>query len=246
MKDGSHAFPPRSSPILAAITTGLAAVSAVCLGALHVLSPELDPSWHMVSEYAYGAHGQLLRAFFLCWGAAAVALALAVFPWSTRWWQRLGAILLLVSGAGAVGGGLFDIRHELHGLAFGLGVPTLPISALLLTGLLAQHAPERRPVLRISAHATWLSVVAMGVSMGFFIASLKAAGAFHPESGQVLEVLPAGVTSVSGYANRLLVLAYLGWLAIAGAALRHARVSAPTAAAAAAPGSIASNAITSE
>jgi hypothetical protein len=48
---------------------------------------------------------------------------------------------------------------------------------------------------------------------------LKAADAFHPESGQVLSELPPGVSSLSGYANRLLVLAYLGWLAIVGAVL---------------------------
>lgn len=218
--NGPHDSPPRSSRLLATLTMALAASSAVCLAALHVASPELDPSWHMVSEYAYGAHGRLLGAFFFCWGLASFTLAFSVLPRRTRWWHSLGAVLLLVSGAGAIGGGLFDVRHELHGLAFGLGVPALPIGALLLTGLLAERAPRRRRALRMAAHATWLSVVVMGVSMGLFIASLQAAGAFHPESGQVLEVLPAGVTSVSGYANRLLVLAYLAWLALAGAALR--------------------------
>jgi hypothetical protein len=209
---------------------GLASISALCLAALHAVSPELDPSWRMVSEYAYGAHGPLLRGFFLSWGFAGIASALALFPLATRWWHRLGAAFIFASGAGAVGGGLFDIRHAWHGVAFALGVPTLPIGALLLTGLLAGHAPDARRLLQISAHATWLSIVAMGVAMGFFIASLKAAGAFHPESGQVLEVLPEGVTSVSGYANRLLVSTYLAWLAIAGVAVRRGRTPAPAAA----------------
>ncbi len=174
----------------------------------------------MVSEYAYGAHGPLLRVFFACWAFGALASALALFPLGERWPHRLGVALVFVSGLGALGGCLFDIRHPLHGLSFGLGVPTLPIGALLLTGLLVRQAPRARLQLQISAHATWISVVGMGVAMGFFIAALKAAGAFHPESGQVLEALPAGVTSVIGYTNRLLVLTYLTWLGIAGAAVR--------------------------
>ncbi len=204
----------------ATASIALALTSALCLAALHVVSPELDPSWHMVSEYAYGTFGPLLRAFFFGWSLSAAASAIALFPLAERWWHRLGVALVCLSGIGAMGGGLFDIRHPLHGLAFALGVPTLPVGALLLTGLLARRAPNFRRVLQVSAHATWLSIVAMGASMAAFIASLKAAGAFHPESAKVLESLPAGVTSVSGYANRLLVLAFLAWLAIAGAAVR--------------------------
>lgn len=220
MQTISEKQPSTFSRVLAMASMSLALMAVLCLGALHVMSPELDPSWHMVSEYAYGKHGLLLRGFFLCWGIGGIACAAALFPLAKRWWQRLGAIFVFLSGAGAVGGGLFDIHHELHGLAFVLGVPTLPIGALLLTGLLADHAPTARRKLQISAHATWLAIVAMGITMALFIASLKAAGAFHPESKQVLEALPKGVTSVSGYANRLLVLVYLAWLMMAGAAVR--------------------------
>lgn len=222
MTESKKREPSPSARKLAGASSGLAVGSALCLLALHFLTPELDPSWHMVSEYAYGSHGTVLSAFFLCWGFAALAAALALYPISVRWWQRLGATLIFVSGIGAVAGGLFDVRHPLHGLAFGLGVPTLPIGALLVTGLLVREAPSLRVALRISAHATWLSIVFMGVAMGLFIASLKAAGAFHPESHQVLETLPVGVTTIVGYANRFLVLAYLAWLAIAGSAVRRA------------------------
>lgn len=211
---------PTYARLLAALSVGLVLSSALCLALLHVLSPELDPSWHLVSEYAYGAHGPLLRAFFLCWGFGGVSVAVALFPLAKRWWHWLGAGFVLLSGIGAIGGGLFDVRHPLHGLAFGLGVPTLPVGALLLTGLLALQKPSARRIVQLSAHATWLSIVAMGVTMALFISSLKAAGAFHPESGQVLSELPAGVSSLSGYANRLLVLTYLGWLAIAAAMVR--------------------------
>ena len=213
---------PRSRNV-AGISFSFAFGSALCLLALHFLSPELDPSWHMVSEYAYGSHGGVLSAFFFCWGLASITSSVALFPLGTRWWHSLGAVLVLLSGVGAIAGGLFDVRHPLHGLAFALGVPTLPIGALLLSGHVAKYAPTFRTALRISAHITWLSIIAMGAAMALFISSLQAAGAFHPESHQVLEALPAGVTSIVGYANRFLVLAYLTWLSLAGLAIRSTR-----------------------
>ena len=220
MQTPEEPTPSASARALATLSMGLVSISALCLGALHLLSSELDPSWHMVSEYAYGNHGALLCVFFLSWGLGAIALGLATIAWADRWRHRLGVCLVIVSGFGAVGGGLFDVRHALHGLAFGIGVPTLPIGALLLNGLLSKHAPAARQRLRVLAHATWICILIMAVTMVLFIASLKAAGAFHPESGQALKSLPHGVTSVSGYANRLLVMVYLTWIGVAAGAIR--------------------------
>lgn len=211
---------PAASRGLMVLSSAFAAAALALLALLHVLSPELDPSWHMVSEYAFGAHGTVLSVFFWCWGLASMTAALAVLFLAERWAQRLGGALVFLSGVGAVAGGLFDVKHELHGLAFALGVPTLPIGALLLTGLLAGVAPSQRTRLRVAAHATWLAILVMGVAMAMFIASLKAAGAFHPESKEVLAALPDGVTSVSGYANRLLIMVDVVWLLAAGAAVR--------------------------
>ncbi len=51
------------------------------------------------------------------------------------------------------------------------------------------------------------------------------AGAFHPETKEMLASLPEGVPAVVGYANRLLVVAYLVWLLVVGGTVR--RLSAP-------------------
>lgn len=50
------------------IAIGTSVGTLALLTSLHVLSPEFDPSWRMVSEYAYGRHGAVLSLMFLAWG----------------------------------------------------------------------------------------------------------------------------------------------------------------------------------
>jgi hypothetical protein len=45
----------------------MTAATILLLAALHVLSPEFDPSWRMVSEYALGHYGWVLSLMFLSW-----------------------------------------------------------------------------------------------------------------------------------------------------------------------------------
>lgn len=198
-----------------AITTSVIAIAILLM--LHVLSPELDPSWHMISEYAYGKFGYVLALFFLCWGISSWSTAIALFPLMKNIWSRIGIFLLIISGLGAVMGALFDIRHSLHGAAFGLGVPTLPIAALMISIYLARTYNIDRIKLLVSANLTWISIILMAGSLMLFVAALKSVGAFHPEAG-VLTSLPAGVSSGVGYANRLLVLVYIAWLIVVSSA----------------------------
>lgn len=190
--------------------------SAAMLLALHIVSPEMDPTWRMISEYAYGNYGILLTLLFLLWAAAEWCAVAALYPLVSGVWTRIALVLLFISGIGALMGGLFDVRHPLHGMAFGLGVPFVPAAALILSFHLTRRTPALGRGLVWSAHTTWLTFVVMAVAMGMFISGLQAAGAFHPEAGpQMLPALPAGVPAVNGIPNRLLVLAYLGWVYLA-------------------------------
>ncbi|MGA9121177.1 MAG: DUF998 domain-containing protein [Bacteroidota bacterium] len=186
-------------------------IAVISMLALHVTSPEFDPSWHMVSEYTFGSFGWLLTLFFLCWGIGSWLAAAALVPLLKKAWSRVGIVLLIVAGLGAVMGGLFDARHNLHGAAFALGVPTLPMAALILSYSLARTYGTNRKVLLVAAHATWISLVFQAVTLALFISALKSAGAFHPDAREPLIALPAGVFTVVGYANRLLVGAYIAW-----------------------------------
>lgn len=198
-----------------AITASVFAI--IALFALHILSPEFDPSWHMISEYAYGKFGLILTLFFVCWGISSWCIAIALLPLMKNIWGKIGIFFLILFGLGAIMGGLFDIRHSLHGAAFGLGVPTLPIAALMISIHIMHTYKIDRIRLLISANLTWISVIIMIASLMLFVAALKSVGAFHPEAG-VLTSLPPGVSSVVGYANRLLILAYTGWLIVVSSA----------------------------
>ncbi|MFZ4620580.1 MAG: hypothetical protein ACOYNS_08475 [Bacteroidota bacterium] len=190
--------------------------SAALLMALHAFSPEFDPTWRMISEYAYGNYGILLTLFFLLWGISEWCAVAALSQVVSGGWSKLALVLLFVSGIGAFMGGLFDVRHPLHGAAFGIGVPFIPISALILSYHLVRRNSSLDRSIVWSAHTTWLSLIAMAVSMAMFITGLKAAGAFHPEAPpQMLQMLPAGVPAVTGIPNRLLVLAYISWTYLA-------------------------------
>lgn len=204
-----------------------AAAALLALLLLHVLGPELDPSWHMISEYAYRRAKPALTALFLCWSASCWLAAASLAPLLKGAWAKAGLVLLAASGTGALLGAIFDVRHDLHGAAFGLGVPSLPLAAAILGALLVRRAPGARPLLVASAVATWLALALQAVTMAQFVSGLVRAGAFHPEARQLLTTLPSGVPAVVGYANRLLVIAYMAWmLAVGGAAKRLATIPA--------------------
>jgi len=170
----------------------------------------------MISEYALGRHKWLLTAFFCLWGISSLLLALLLWPAMTRWWGLLGVGLLVISAAGEIMGGLYDVKHPWHGMAFGLGVPSLPIAALLiaynLLGTEGWHA--HRSAVLPSSHATWISLVVMGIAMAVMFAGFKKAGIPMDANATPPERVPNGVIALGGYANRLLVVCYVGWLVV--------------------------------
>jgi hypothetical protein len=200
--------------IIAKLSIASGVLSLLCLLALHFVSPEFQPHWRMVSEYALGKNKGLLTAFFLLWGISTMLLSVVLWKNVNGGWPSLGVALLFISGIGAAMGGLFDINHKLHGLAFGVGVPTPIIGSLLIAYHLIRldgWSAYRAPIL-LSSHAIWLSCVLMAVSMAVMFSGFKAAGiAFGPDNEPPKEV-PPGVIALGGYANRFLVLCYQFWV----------------------------------
>jgi hypothetical protein len=203
-----------------ALTSALLAL--ICLLVLHFTSPEFQPSWRMISEYALGKYKWLITSFFLLWGTSSILLAVLLWPLVTSTWAMVGVVLLVISAIGEIMGGLFDVKHKLHGLSFLLGVPSLPIAALLITGNVVQlegwHADSS--MAWYSAHSTWITLVLMGVAMAVMMNGFNKAGIPMEQNAPVPERVPDGAIAWAGYTNRLLVLCYIGWLVIVALGLR--------------------------
>jgi hypothetical protein len=198
------------------LAIGATFVSAIALVALHFLSPEFHPSWRMVSEYANGRHRWVLTVVFLTWALSSFALVIALQPSIGGWAGAAGLVLLALAGVGEAMGGFFDINHRLHGAAFAIGVPALPVAAILLT-LAMRRSGLDAPLW--SALLPILSVIAMAVSMMMLFSSLKAAGITMTANSQPLPALPEGVSAWNGWANRLLFAAYYLWVIVAARAV---------------------------
>lgn len=187
-------------------------LSLIFLLTLHFTSPEFKPSWRMVSEYALGKHKRLLSLFFYFWGLSSLLLALYLVQIVSGFWVYFAIVLLAISGIGAICGGLFDINHKKHGLAFALGVPTLPISALILSYNLSYGISMNGKIIILLAHSTWISLILMAISMMLMFSGFKKAGITWDKDSAPPTEVPDDVIALGGYANRLLVLSYIIWV----------------------------------
>ena len=190
------------------------ATSMVCLLLLHFLSPEFDPSWRMISEYALGKHKGFLTAFFFLSGLCTMMLPFLLWNETTSLWPKIGLVLVFLSGVGSLMGGLFDIKHPLHGSAFALGIPTIAIGALLVTYHLLRRSDwaQYSTGTLVSAHSIWISIVLMGVSMAVMMSGFKQAGVPMGPGATPPDAVPEGVIAVAGYFNRLVVVCYTAWI----------------------------------
>ncbi|MEJ1241015.1 DUF998 domain-containing protein [Chryseolinea sp. T2] len=198
-----------------------ASISIVALFGLHVLSPEFGPSWRMVSEYANGSFEWLLFVFFIFWGLSSWALAIALWPYVASVAAKFGVIALVISGLGTILAAFFNVNHPLHGLTGTLGIPTFVVAALLVSYHLRKKTDwtGKKNVLIWSAHATWMSVVLVVVTMIIMINGFKEAGIVLGPSQKPPASVPVGVVALVGYANRLLIAAYIGWLLLVSSVL---------------------------
>jgi hypothetical membrane protein len=205
-----------SAALLAILATFL---SFVALCALHLVSPEIRPSWRMVSDYGNGRYSWLLRVVFFTWALSSFALAVAFVPVGNTWLAIAGLLFLVVAGVGEAMGGVFDVNHRLHGVAFGLGVPSLAFAAILLT-IAGRQAGLELPLW--AAVLPVLSILFMALSIFSLVTSLKSHGLDPRNQMGNLTSLPDGITAWNGWANRILFLAYYLWVVVAALAIRDA------------------------
>ena len=196
----------------ARLAIAAAATVLLLLAGLHVLSPEFDPSWRMVSEYANGQYGWVLSTMFVSWAISSWALAFAIWPQVKTTLGKTGLAFLIAAGVGEAMASVFDITHPLHGLAALIGIPSLAIAAMLISVSLGRSegwSTAKKPLLW-TANLTWMSLALMAATLAIFFVTYKQAGG--DMTGGVITTLPPGVLALGGWANRLLVLAYNVWV----------------------------------
>ena len=189
-----------------------AATFVLLLAALHIIKPELDPSWRFISEYAIGENGWLMELTFLSLALSYVALFITIRTQLRTILDRIGLALLLVSAAGLIMAAFFTTdpittsqdamttEGSLHAFGGTLGF-AMPFAALLVSLGLARSrtwAPARRSLL----WSTGLALIGFLVSLfslGFMLSQSN--GAFGPD-------VPVG------WPTRFEMLGYCVWLMV--------------------------------
>jgi hypothetical protein len=193
----------------ARVAMAAAALVLLLLASLHVLSPEFDPSWRVVSEYANGRYGWVLSLMFAFWALSSWALAVAVWSQLNGAGAKIGLGFLIAAGVGEAMASVFDINHPLHELAGMLGVLGLPVAAMLISARLGR-TPEWAPAKKLllwTANLTWLCLVMMVVALAILMT--RRVRASH---------------TLIGWTNRLVVVVNCLWvMAVAGVALQLRR-----------------------
>ena len=194
-----------------------AAATFLLLASLHILSPEFDPSFRMVSEYALGRDAWVLSLMFLAWGMSSWALAVALWPQVNTVAGKVGLWFLVIAGLGEAMASVFDVAHDPgHSIAGVLGIGGFPIAAMLLSvslGRLPAWRGAKKPLLWM-ANLNWISVVLLVATLVLMtVQFLQVNGGQLPQHAPAS--LPAGVLGLDGWADRLIVLSNCLWVCVA-------------------------------
>jgi NADH:ubiquinone oxidoreductase subunit 6 (subunit J) len=169
------------------------------LAALHVLRPDLDPSWRFISDYELGPFGWMMRLAFACLAASCLALCAAIWQDARGIAGYLGMAMVVVAACGMILAAIFvpDKVNRLHEV--GAIIDQVPFAAPLINWQLWWHARWKpyRPVLAATAGLPLLGLAVFIVAM---IIMLPRGG------GQ------PGPEVLVGWPNRLMILAHCAWL----------------------------------
>lgn len=180
----------------------------VILTLLHLIKPELAPSWNFISEYEVGRYGWLMQLAFLSLGLACVFLVISL--WKIV--NTVGKIGLVILGFSAFGMLLAAIcktdplntpaelqteAGKLHQL--GAMLDQVPFAAAFIT-----IALFRKKEWHINYFYLVLMFLLVWLGFVFFVGSVKAQ---FPANGKF------GPTVLVGWQNRIMIVTQAIWLA---------------------------------
>ncbi len=139
----------------------------ILLLVLLFLRPDLDPSWHSISEWAIGPHGWIMSVAFLISSLGYLSLfaMLKTQLWTTA--GRIGVAILLICAIGAAGAGIFttdpmpfraalSTRGTLHIFCGSAQLILFPFAALLVSLSLARGNDVWARARKTLFRAAWL------------------------------------------------------------------------------------------
>jgi hypothetical protein len=161
----------------------IAAIAAyqVLLIILILLRPDLDPSWHTISEWAYGRYGWMMSVGFLLSALSYGALFVMLWPHATGALSRIGLVLLAICCIGALGVGAcrtdpmplhspLTARGAVHVISGTAQLMLLPFAALFTSLGLASRNHEWAPLKRVLLWTCCLPLLGWMLFVGITIA----------------------------------------------------------------------------
>lgn len=185
------------------------------ISALIFIRPDLDPSWHPLSEYAIGSNGWLMSLAFIISSFSYGTLLFNIKSHVNGFFGKFGLFILFICVVGTFCVGIFTtdplttapdkisttgLIHMFSGMA---GLFLFPIAALLINLSIALKNKLWRAAKKI---LLWTSVIPL-IGLAGFIIHLS------------IYVMPKGEYAYGpdvplGYPPRLLFLTYMIWLLI--------------------------------
>ena len=192
-------FPIGSARNAALVSSAATGLFLVILVALHVIRPDLDPSWRFISEYELGPHGWLMHVAFISLAVGTASVALAVVSQAQGIAGYLGIALLLFSATGMTLAGVVapDSNGRIHDI--GAMLDLIPFAALLLAWSLSRNE-------------TWTSApvslwtVAILPMLGLLVFMVSMAILLPRNGGR------PGPAVLVGWQNRFMIVAQCIWL----------------------------------
>ena len=186
-----------------AAMTALAAggITAGLIAILHVLEPEYDPSWRMISEYSLGRHGWVMRLAFVTMAISPAATCVALWPFGGAWTLGLAAVAL-----GALGAAFIDADPIMtpRTQATPVGRAHTVLGAVCLAGF---PPAALFAGVGVASAFGWTLAIASAVPMAGLVWFLIAASPAHGQGGSPEIRI--------GWPDRVCLLAYLAWVVLA-------------------------------
>lgn len=180
------------------------------LAILHLIEPEVDPTWQPISEYALGKGGFLMNIAFLLLGVSFLSLGYYLVKYIPRLGAKIGGWLLIVSSVGNFTAAIWNTdpagtlpegmstSGQIHSGAAGL------LGFMILATLFILYQFYKQEVLKKYKHKIliitvllWLLEISLVIALGVFLS--KTNGMLTPET-------PVG------WLGRVVIVCCAGWI----------------------------------